>query len=197
MCAKSINDVHTSSFSKIFIKCVLLFRAYSHESLFFFDRSCLPLDPKPWTSSWPRSSSTPVQDLPALPRTVAKCGGSTRRGTVIVQFWLMRKVFFSRRRKKKQIESVLCNYLYGMIVIVNDSYDTSRGWLSTARRWCLVGDGSFPAETRHRRWSTLPSSDATSDACSTSATAARGTRVPGVALFPVAGRLSFHVDKLD
>jgi len=42
------------------------------------------------------------------------------------------------------------NHLNSVIVIVDDADDTSRGRLSTAGGWRLLGDGSFPAEIRHR-----------------------------------------------
>lgn len=75
-----------------------------------------------------------------------------------------------------------------MVVVVNDSYDASRGRFSTARRWCLVADGSFPSEARHGRRPALPSArpatSATPPACR--------ARIPGVALLSVAGRLYFY-----
>ena len=76
-----------------------------------------------------------------------------------------------------------------MVVVVDDSYDASRGRFSTARRWCLVRDGSLPSEARHGRRPALPSSARPA----TSATPpARRARVPSVALLSVAGRLYFY-----
>ena len=144
-------------------------------------------------TSWPETVN--ILLAPFIFNTCPRSSSTSSNGCEVRRFSRTRHWNYSIIRlveggKKKEKEGILCNYLHGVIVIVNDSYDTSRGWLSTARRWCFVSDGSFPAEARHRRWSTLPSTDATSDARSTSATTAGGTRVPGVALLPIAGRLS-------
>lgn len=87
------------------------------------------------------------------------------------------------------ILNIFASYLHCMIVVVNDAYNAPGRRLSATRRWCFVSDGGFSAETRDCRWPALPTSDAASNARTTSAASSAGTRVPGVTLLSVACRL--------
>lgn len=79
-------------------------------------------------------------------------------------------------------------YLNGVIMIVDNTDDTTWRRLSTTGRWCFFCERSLPAKTWHCWRSTLPSSNSTSgDAASADPT--RYICVPSIVFFPIAGRL--------